>query len=317
MSARPGHLDDLTPLSWALAPLSWLYALGWQGYLAMYRMGLKKAQSPHPRVVCVGNLIVGGSGKTPFVRYVARLLQGLGSEVVLGASGYGAVRSAHATLAPAGALDAAEWGDEPALMRMSLPNLPMVVGRDRVQAARIAHEAHPKYVLLMDDGFQHLPLCKHLSIVLDPDVPNRFCLPAGPYREPRANLRRADLVFPRDGEIQRCFQLSRSGDQTSQRVDVLCAVARPERLLADLRAEGLEPVAVRFLSDHASLASPDVIPGDPDRPLVVTAKDWVKLSRNPALANRSVWIADYEVHLSPHAEENLRSSLQKVVDLPC
>ncbi|RYD40359.1 MAG: tetraacyldisaccharide 4'-kinase, partial [Verrucomicrobiaceae bacterium] len=154
-----------------LTPLSWLYAAGWQAYLATYRFGFKKAAEPHRPILCVGNLQVGGSGKSPLVRHLIDVLRGMGREVVVSCSGYGSPRAEAATLAPEGELDAAEWGDEPAMLRMQVPDLPLVVGRRRVLAAAIVHQHFPNAVMLMDDGFQHLPLRKTLSIVLDPLQP--------------------------------------------------------------------------------------------------------------------------------------------------
>src|SRR5215212_3930294 len=99
----------------ALTPVSWLYAAGWQVYLATYRLGIKKAQAPHFPVLCVGNLQVGGTGKSPITLYLVNVLRELGREVVVSSSGYGSPRSESATVAPSGPLEATEWGDEPAM----------------------------------------------------------------------------------------------------------------------------------------------------------------------------------------------------------
>jgi len=104
-----------------LAPLSLLYWLVWEGYLLIYRLGLKKPSEPHRPVLCIGNLVAGGSGKSPVTLYVAELLTAAGRKVVLGCSGYGAPHSEGATWAPDGPLDAREWGDEPAMFRALAP----------------------------------------------------------------------------------------------------------------------------------------------------------------------------------------------------
>src|SRR4051794_30361708 len=98
-----------------LTPASWGYALGWQAYLAMYQLGFKKAKAPHRPIVCVGNLLVGGTGKTPVTIHISDLLTGLGHQVVISCSGYGSPASEAACLAPKGPLSASEWGDEAAL----------------------------------------------------------------------------------------------------------------------------------------------------------------------------------------------------------
>ena len=289
-----------------LAPLSWLYAGGWQAYLATYRLGLKKAQAPHAPVVCVGNLQAGGSGKSPLVRHLVDVLRGMGREVVVSCSGYGAPRAEAASLAPEGELDAAEWGDEPAMLRMQVPDLSLVVGRRRVLAAALVHEKHPQAVMLMDDGFQHLPLRKTVSIVLDPPDPvNRMCLPAGPYREPRGNRRRADLVLPgafRVVETVGCPETTHDPRSTAHvpfpaEFAVLCALGQPARFLASLPHP---PVAQRLLPDHDPLTGGNLFDGmDPSLPVVVTAKDWVKLRARPDVSERRVLVARHSVRVEP------------------
>lgn len=221
-----------------LTPASWIYALGWQGYLAMYRLGVKKAKAPHSPVVCVGNLQVGGTGKTPATIHLADVLLSMGREVVVSCSGYGSPASEAARLAPSGPLDAGEWGDEAALFRWLRPELPLIVGRRRVLAAETCHREFPTALLLMDDGFQHLPLKKHLTIVLDPPSPNRRCLPAGPYREPWSNRGRADVVIPGDFRIEAAPMGFIGPDGRPRTVGgsvcVLCALGRPRAFLAGL-----------------------------------------------------------------------------------
>ena len=294
----------------ALTPLSWLYAGGWQAYLAAYRLGLKKAQAPHRPVLCVGNLQAGGSGKSPLVRHLVDVLRGMGREVVVSCSGYGAPRAEAASLAPPGDLDAAEWGDEPAMLRMLVPDLPLVVGRRRVLAAEIVHEAHPNAVMLMDDGFQHLPLRKTLSIVLDPLSPtNARCLPAGPYREPRGNRRRADLLLPGEFRVEEEGWLEDRGQGTGDRCptlspvpcpspfNVLCALGQPARFLASLPGT---PTVARLLPDHDPMTGGTLFDGmDPAIPVVVTAKDWVKLRARGDLAGRTILVARHAVRVEP------------------
>jgi tetraacyldisaccharide 4'-kinase len=287
----------------ALVPLSWLYAGGWQAYLLTYRLGLKRAAEPHRPVLCVGNLQAGGSGKSPLVRHLVDVLREMGREVVVSCSGYGAPRAEAATIAPEGDLDAAEWGDEPTMLRTLIPDLPLVVGRRRVLAAELVHQRFPNAVMLMDDGFQHLPLKKSVSIVLDPLAPtNRWCLPAGPYREPRSNRSRADLVLPgqfRVVEDSPWFEDPYTTDHHSlpARFAVLCALGQPARFLAALPHP---PVATKLLPDHDPLTAGTLFDGmDPALPVVVTAKDWVKLRARNDLAGRQILVAHHAVRVEP------------------
>lgn len=305
------HLDhdDLNIEAILLSPLAGLYALGWMTYEGIYRLGLKKPVEPHCPVICVGNLVVGGSGKTPMTMHIAQVLRGLGREVAISLSGYGSPRSAGASLAPEGELDAGEWGDEPALMRWLMPELPLIVGRRRVRAAEICHERFPHAVLLMDDGFQHLPLTKHISIVLDPRRANQMCLPSGPYREPRSGLKRATLALPMDERfdvyvrplIIRDEQGVELEDMTlNPEVDLLCAIANPRRLTGELMAAGFEIVDGKYLRDHDPLTGSNIFAGlSGERPIVVTAKDWVKLRRRRDLAGLDFLIVDYQFEVTP------------------
>jgi tetraacyldisaccharide 4'-kinase len=289
-----------------LTPLSWLYALGWQSYLGIYRFGLKRPQEPHSPVVCIGNLTVGGSGKTPLVLHVAQVLREMGYPVTISASGYGSPRSEGASLAPDGELNALEWGDEPALIRWLLPDVPLIVGRRRVQAAEFCRTTYPGSVLLLDDGFQHLPLKKHASIVLDPPTANCRCLPAGPYREPAKNRRRADLVLPGRLEVaQEFLGFFRPDGEPAKPVEanVLCALGNPQTFLHALRRQGLQVKQERLLPDHDRLQAGNLFAGlSPEAPLVVTAKDWVKLRERSDLGRREILIARHQVRVEPADE---------------
>ena len=290
----------------ALYPGSLLYAAGWQGYLTLYRTGLKRPTEPHKPVLCIGNLVVGGGGKSPLTLHLAALIKDMGRTVVVSASGYGSPRSEAATLAPEGPLDPKAWGDEPAMMRWLQPDLPLIVGRRRVLSAQICHERYPDAVLLMDDGFQHLPLKKHLTIVLDPPNPqNPMCLPAGPYREPRSNRRRADLVLPGQFSVEQSplrFVGPNGETADPQNPSVLCALGRPERFLEAICQSGLTPDPKIVLPDHDSLTAGTLLDKIPrGRPVVVTAKDWVKLRERGDVGSRQFVIALQSVTVQPAA----------------
>lgn len=251
---------------------------------------------------------MGGSGKTPFTLYVARGLRARGVPVVLGLSGYGSPASESAHVAPEGDLDPARWGDEPALVRWRLPDVPLMIGRDRVHAAQLAAERFTDHVLLMDDGFQHLRLAPHVNLLLDPAAPNMWCLPAGPYREPISGRRRAHLVLPSDEfgvvleptELTTPAQVPVDPHSLGGEVDALCALAQPFRFGLGLERLDLTVVEARWLPDHDPLTRPGLLDrlGE-TRPLVVSAKDWVKLRRRTDLGSRTFLIADYRLSVDP------------------
>jgi tetraacyldisaccharide 4'-kinase len=286
----------------ALLPLAGVYALGMAGYRAFYRLGLKQAKKSQAKIVCVGNLAAGGSGKTPVTIHIAQVLRRQGHAVVIGCSGYGSPRSEAATLAPGGPLDAAEWGDEPAEIRDSLPDIPIIVGRRRVLAAEICAREFPNAVLLMDDGFQHLPLAKDVTILIDPPTTNRFAFPAGPYRESRL-LTAPTVTIPNETFKIHYSNLTFSSPiAKGEKVNILCAIAKPERFLEALRQHGLELVTVKTLGDHDPLTAPDLLTTTNPYPWVVTGKDAVKLRARKDLDQAKIIVATRTATIEPSTD---------------
>jgi tetraacyldisaccharide 4'-kinase len=291
-----------------LSPLGALYFVGWKGYEATYKLGFKKPYLSKVPVVCVGNLIVGGSGKSPTVLAMLGYLRRLGNPVIVGCSGYGSPASKDATIAPTGALDPAKWGDEPAMLRWLDPDVPLVIGRNRVLAAKLVEQEFPDHILLMDDGLQHKPLKKDLSILLDPPyVRNAMCLPSGPYREPRSNRSRFDLLLP--GER---FDLNRESlgffspelDSVNlpkeMAIQTITAIARAWRFQRALEGLGMHVIGGIMRRDHDPLTEPNLFSSlDPKIPIVCTAKDWVKLRQHPARTAYHFYILREKVTITP------------------
>jgi tetraacyldisaccharide 4'-kinase len=225
---------------------------------------------------------------------------------VVSVSGYGSPRQDNAHAAPEGDLDAREWGDEASLVRSKLPGVALIVGRDRVKAAQICRDLYPSAVLLLDDGYQHLPLYKDVTILLDPpDLENRWCLPSGPYREPRTTGRqRATTVVPGDFKLSSPMVAIKSTNgetaDVETPVNALCAVARPERFIDTIEHHGYRVAHEKLLPDHDELKSKRLFDGfDMTLPVVVTEKDWVKLKHRTDLELWTVLVASYEVQLEP------------------
>lgn len=306
-----------TPADWALRtaliPASWLYSLGWRTYRMTYRLRLKRPREVHRPVICVGGLIAGGAGKSPVALHLVDVLRDMGRFPVLGLSGYGSPSSEAAQIAPEGPLDPHVWGDEPAMARWLRPDLPMVVGRRRVLAAELVRERWPDAVLVMDDGFQHLPLAKHITIVLDPPMASKFLLPAGPYRVPSSEERFADLVIPRDFKLVSAplrLETPTGEELPPQPVYVICALGRPEGFLRDLQDAGFRGLGERLFPDHDALVAGNLFEGWPESaPIATTAKDWVKLRERPDIAERNIAIARQVVSIEPR--EAFRDWLEK------
>jgi tetraacyldisaccharide-1-P 4'-kinase len=198
--AESGRLERLwlSPPSFWLRGLAWLYTLGWRAYTGVYRLGLKRRVRMPVPVIGVGSLWAGGVGKTPVTIAVARLLQEAGVRVAVLTHGYGGSRyHTGALVDPLQHPDPAEVGDEAAELRLALPDVPIAVGKWRVRMAQAAMARWSPDALVLDDGFQHLPLARTLDLVLLPaesPLGNGYCLPAGPLREPPDGLQRASGV---------------------------------------------------------------------------------------------------------------------------
>jgi len=182
-----------------LRGLAWLYASVWRVYERLYRWGFKRRVRLPVPIVGVGSLLVGGAGKTPVAIAIARLLHESGRRVAVLCSGYGGRRFNTVTLLePGTAPDPLEVGDEPVEVLNALREVPVAVGRRRVAAAHAALARWQPDALVLDDGFQHLPLARTVDLVVLPaerPLGNGYCLPAGPLREPPPGLQRADALL--------------------------------------------------------------------------------------------------------------------------
>lgn len=287
----------------ALTPLSWLYTAGWLTYLFIYKIGIKKPYKSSVKIVCVGNFVAGGTGKTPVIIHLAEVLSELGFQVVIGCSGYGSPRSEGATLAPEGDIDPKEWGDEPAEVRSALPHTPIVVGRGRVAAAKVVENAYPQAILLMDDGLQHMPLAKDVSIALDPPNPNQLTFPAGPYREPRkTGEKRVSAVIPNE-EFKVEFSpvvFEKDGVEVERphAAGLLTAIGQPLNVISTMKGLGIELAETKLEADHAPLKLIE-LDLNPTLRWIVTQKDWVKLRVQPEATSYDFVVARRSATVQP------------------
>lgn len=188
---------------WLLWPLELLYRIFLRGRATAYRRGWRRTQRLPAKVISVGNLTVGGTGKTPMVMHLAAGLQKRGLRVAILTRGYG--RRERMPLVINGQGEVTQYqpelmGDEPILLARRLPEVSIGIGADRLALVRQILEMEaprPPDVFLLDDGFQHLRLARDLDLVLL-DATDPFggdaVLPAGRLREPRSALARADMI---------------------------------------------------------------------------------------------------------------------------
>lgn len=187
-------------------------ARGYRGFLGardwLYERGVLESRRVGCRVVSVGNLTVGGTGKTPAVELAVRTLVEMGHRPAVASRGYRRRSNGVRVVADTACirLDAEDAGDEPFLLARRLPGIPVVVGSSRYEAARLAVERFGVTVIVLDDGFQHRTLAKDLEIVMVRACSpwgNGRLLPMGPLREPPAALARADLIVATGVAAQR------------------------------------------------------------------------------------------------------------------
>lgn len=189
---RRGALGRLLWLSFL--PVSCLYWLGIQTRNALYTVGWKKSHRLDQCVISIGNLTVGGTGKTPTVTWIAQELQKLGFKTAVLSRGYHRKNSQPLLLMANVSASVDEVGDEPAMMAR-LFGLTVAVSGSRYKGALEAIRNSPVDVFVLDDGFQHRQLARDVDVVLLGADSTGWVLPSGPFREPRRAVGRADLLL--------------------------------------------------------------------------------------------------------------------------
>lgn len=247
-------------------PLSSIFGLGVRARNALYDQGLARSQRLKGPVISIGNLSVGGSGKTPFVLLLGELLKARDLKFDILSRGYGRKTRGVLLVEPAGS--PYDFGDEPLLMARRL-NVPVIVGESRYAAGVFAEKKFGPQLHLLDDGFQHRALARDFDTVLvTPEDARDRLLPAGRLREPLTSLGRADAVVLTSGASPDAFPLehkivwrARRGiipTNVPARPVVFCGIARPKNFVAQLRTAGIEPVAEAFYRDHHAYVEHDI-----------------------------------------------------------
>jgi tetraacyldisaccharide 4'-kinase len=246
--------------------LSSIFGAGVRARNALYDRGIVRSQKLQGPVVSVGNLSVGGSGKTPFVLLLGQLLKAREVPFDILSRGYGRQKRGLALVDPGGL--ARDFGDEPLLLARRM-GVQVIVGEDRYEAGLFAEKSFGPQLHLLDDGFQHRALARDFDIVLvTPDDARDRLLPSGRLREPLSSLARADAVVLSSGASPESFSLNgklvwrvRRGISLTDvpaRPVVFCGIARPQNFLLQLRTAGIEPVAQALYRDHHAYSERDI-----------------------------------------------------------
>ncbi len=316
-----------SPLTVPLLPLSWLFAAAVGLRRTLYARGWLRSTRVGAPVIVIGNITVGGTGKTPLVAWLAERLQAAGFHPGIASRGYGGTPQREPVQVTA-ASRAEDVGDEPVLLARRT-KVPVGVCVRRVMAARMLVAAGAD-VVIADDGLQHYALARELEIiVLDGErrLGNGRMLPAGPLREPARRLREAGLVLvngetPATGgglsfdlRVTGAVALNRRERRalavfSGQKVWAVAGIGNPGRFHAELRRHGIEPVAVT-VPDHGRVDLAK-LREQADWPILMTEKDAVKYA---GYRDAAAWYLPVEVEMAAEVESvvmaRVREALQR------
>lgn len=310
----------LTPL---LLPLSWLYRLVLTCRRFLFAAGILAACRPAAPVIVVGNLTVGGTGKTPLIIWLARYLQALAFKPGIISRGYaGAPQKQVRRVGPDSEPD--QVGDEPVLLAQRT-GCPVAVAPDRAKAAQELLQQTDCDILLSDDGLQHTSLARDIEIVVIDGVRrfgNHHCLPAGPLREPVDRINTVDLVVANGDAAAGEFLMeytslpARSLDGRQERelasfrlqtVHAVAAIGNPERFFSMLREKDIN-IEEHAFPDHHGFRRSDLEFGDASA-VLMTEKDAVKCRR---FELEDAWYVPIDVKMPEAFEREVKLLLEKV-----
>ncbi len=301
------------PALYLLRPLEWLYRAVVQRKRRRFVAGLSPSYRAPVPVIVVGNITVGGTGKTPLILYLIEHCRARGLRVGVVSRGYGAQPPSLPWRVTA-AQSAREAGDEPLLL-VQRSGVALMIDPDRARAVQALLSAEPLDLILCDDGLQHYRLARDLELVLIDaarGLGNRRCLPAGPLREPEERLQSVDALLlngaSSDSHEGFGFTLQptalvnvASGERQAldffppgQALHAVAGIGNPQRFFRTLEALNWQPIAHAF-ADHATYSAA-ALAFSPSLPLLMTEKDAVKCR---AFAQPDWWYLAVDARPSP------------------
>jgi len=326
---RPGPLQRVT--AWLLWPLSLVFASAVSLRRVLFSAGLLRSKRVACPVIVVGNITAGGTGKTPFVIWLARQLHERGLSVAIITRGYGG----NATQWPqvvTGASDPNNVGDEAVLLALRTQAV-VVAGPDRIASANRALTLGAN-VVISDDGLQHYRLQRDAEIALfdsERGVGNGMYLPAGPLREGLSRLRDVSLIvshrrglptrdrLPVANAVQIVSELGAArsligaierplSSFSGQVVHAIAGIGNPKAFFDALQLAGLQ-VQARALPDHAAIVAADIEFGD-DLPVLMTEKDAVKCR---AFADARCWSVELAIAMPAEVSKRILQVVETAI----
>ncbi len=303
------------PVAWLMLPLSWLFCAVAVLRRSMYQNRILRSYDVPVPVIIVGNISVGGTGKTPLLIALSDFLVQHGYKPGVISRGYGAAISGEYSLSADD--DAAMCGDEPVLIHQRTA-CPVVIGKDRVAAAEKLLAEYDCDVILSDDGMQHYRLNRDVEIAvvdMQRKFGNGFCLPAGPLREPLSRLSKVNMVVYHGNSTEKYHFTLQFGEAVNLvtgeqktlesfaagTIHAVAGIGHPQRFFTQLRSVGLSVIEHDF-PDHHQYTSSDIEYSD-DAPVLMTEKDAVKCKllypdRKQSGEHRNIWAVPVKAEIS-------------------
>lgn len=298
--------------------------------IASHRLKRFEHSPPKPvrksLVIVVGNIVVGGSGKTPFIQWLAKQIKSSDLTYGVVSRGYGGQSKVWPLEVSVNSCPK-QVGDEPVLLAKSL-KCPVVVAPKRLEAVNLLLKNHSVDVIISDDGLQHFSLPRDLEIVLidaQREHGNGLCMPAGPLREPVSRLNKVDFVVYNGGNSNTrhnmqltpmCFrqviQPENSCDIThfaNQRVYAMAGIGNPQRFFKQLTNLKIQADILSF-GDHYNYTPKDFIKINFEKPLLMTQKDAVKCVE---FAKNNWWYLEVSPSCSQEFSEELITKIHALI----
>ncbi len=279
-------------MRWLFLPLHLLLYLLVVTRRSLYSLGFKKVRKPNAKVIVVGNITVGGTGKTPFIVWLSEYLLSKDKSIAIISRGYGGTSPSY-PLEVTASIPVQQAGDEPKLLSERL-NVPIIVDPDRVRAAFYAEQKYQPDYIISDDGLQHYALGRDFEIcIIDGlrKLGNEFLMPVGPLREPKSRLTSCNLILQNGGdewlenrfEVQPLFWVNlqdgekidlRTAKLPFDRCNAICGIGNPEKFSRTLQQQNLR-FDLTVYPDHHKFNESD-FESFSDSPLIMTEKDAIK-----------------------------------------
>ena len=309
-----------------LRPLSWLYRGGFVLNRELYQCKIKQAYTAPVPVMVIGNITVGGSGKTPLLIHLVSYLQSKNIRVGVISRGYGA-KGPFPALVDLNSLPE-KVGDEPTLIVQST-DVPMAVGPNRQDSIELLMSQYPIDLIISDDGLQHWALDRQIEwIVLDNNrgLGNEKLLPEGYLREPKTRLEQSTVIEHAERpthhmhmhlEVAEPYLLNSTKAKAFNPQDdfyVVVGIGFPQRFYRTLESMGVQQFQCHEFADHHEYELEDLV-FDDTNPIITTEKDAVKiltlLKQNPKYA-RDIWVVPVDAVLSDACYDTLHQQLAAV-----